>query len=239
MHRKCVFTAIGLIVLIMISATGADLSAYAQVSQSPADPRNISDNSPLATSTDLVISSMLPPDSIHQGEMVINAPMNDSRDNSTPTPWYILVHQTPQQVTDTINAGYRLVDIFVETFSPSHLFTAVYVANSGSYQESWWWYYGVDEATLANALSNNNARLISLKAYDIGSGQIRFTAVMISNTGRGATAWWWYYNTTPTDITSLINSNEARLTQINAYQTGGQTRYAVVMVDNTGDNNKG
>jgi hypothetical protein len=141
-------------------------------------------------------------------------------------------------VTDTISLGYRLVDIYVESFSPSYLFTGVYVANTGAYAKSWWWYYGLDEAALNYYLSENSARLISLKAYDIGSGRIRFTAVMISNTGEDATAWWWYCNATPENITDLIDDNEARLTQINAYQTEGLTRYAVVMVDNTGADGK-
>ena len=92
-------------------------------------------------------------------------------------------------MTDTINWGCRLVDIYVETTSRSHRFTGVYVANSDSYQKSWWCYCGVDGTTLSNALSSNNARLISLKAYDIGSGQFRFTAVTSSNTGADATAW--------------------------------------------------
>jgi hypothetical protein len=219
MFRKLVFSATILVLLATITTSGAVFSAYARVSQPSESPRDLPDS--------------------YAGDTTINAVFNDSRDNSTPTSWYIWAHQTPQQVTNTINSGYRLVDIDVETFSPSHLFTAVYVANSDSYQKSWWWYYGVDETTLNNALSNNNARLISLKAYDIGSGQIRFTAIMISNTGSDATAWWWYYNATPTDITNLVNTNQARLTQIHAYQTGGQTRYAVVMVDNTGDNNRG
>jgi len=170
--------------------------------------------------------------------MAREALSSDDRDNSTPTAWYIWAHQTPSEVDETLELGYRLVDIYVESFSDSYLFTGVYVANTGTYAKSWWWYYGLDEDTLNDKLGEHDARLISLKAYDIGEGEIRFTAVMISNTGADATTWWWYANATPGDITSLINDNEARLTQINAYRTGGLTRYAVVMVDNSGADGK-
>lgn len=219
--------------------SGLVFSTYAQVSQPSGDPWGTQENIKMVPATNWVDAHNLPLEQFPAVEMAITASFNDSRDNSDPTPWYIYLHQTPQQVTDTINTGYRLVDIFVEAFSPSHLFTAVYVANAGSYQEDWWWYFDIDEPALANELSNNEARLISLKAYENASGQIRFTAVMISNTGRDAINWWWYCGATPDDIADLVDINEARLTQINAYQTGGETRYAVVMVDNTGDNNIG
>lgn len=161
----------------------------------------------------------------------------DDRYNTDPTDWLVYEHQTITDVSNLINLGYRVIDISVESFSPSYLFTVTYVANSNSYAKSWWWYVGVDAATLSSALSANNARLTSLKAYDIGSGTIRFTAIMISNTGEDATSWWWYYDQTVSSITSLWQSNNARLTQVNAYVTGGQTRYAVVMVDNSDGNN--
>jgi len=163
---------------------------------------------------------------------------SDDRENSTPTSWHIRAGQTPQDVTDTIDKGYRVVDIDVDATSPSYRFTTAYVANSGSFAKTWWWYYDVSSATLSDALSSNNARLIALKAHDLGAGQIRFTALMISNTGRDATAWWWDYDLTPAEIATLVDDNDARLTQIHAYETLGQTRYAVVMVDNTGANNK-
>jgi hypothetical protein len=169
------------------------------------------------------------------GPLTSDAVSSDDRENTTPTAWYIWAHQTPQDVMDTISLGFRLVDIYVESSSPSYLFTGAYVANSGTYEKTWWWYYGVSETFLNDALSTNNARLISLKAYDIGSGQIRFTAVMISNTGADATAWWWNDDLDTGNISFYLEELEMRLTQINAYETGGQVRYAVVMVDNTGD----
>jgi len=62
---------------------------------------------------------------------------------------------------------------------------------------------------------------------------------MISNTGADAIGWLWYYDQTVPGVNSRWQANQARLTQVHAYQTNGQTRYAVVMVDNTGVNARG
>jgi hypothetical protein len=242
-HKVLASARVVLVVLAIAAVTSAALPASAQAPVPPAGSGFLPENSlsdPVFTPTSSLVS--MPDPILPSGMPTPLAPTalsSDDRDESIPTAWYILARQTPSQVTDTISSGYRLVDIYVESFSPTYRFTGVYVANSDAYAKSCWWYYGLDEAALNYYLGENNARLISLKAYDIGSGQIRFTAVMIGNTGADATTWWWYANATPEDITDLIDDNEARLTQIHAYQTGGLTRYAVVMVDNTGAAGKG
>jgi hypothetical protein len=161
-------------------------------------------------------------------------PLIDDRYNSNPTGWAVYEHQTATDVTNTINSGYRLVDISIETYTPGWTFTAVYVHNSGSYAKSWWWYYNVDVTTLSSDLSTNNARLISVKAVDTGGGAIRFAAVMIANTGADAKAWWWYVGESISNLSSLLTTNNARMTQVSAYATGGTTQYVAVMISNTG-----
>lgn len=163
----------------------------------------------------------------------------DDRENSTPTAWWVYSGQSITDATNFINANNaRIVDLYVESTSPFR-FTLTYVSNTGSYAKSWWWYVDVDAATLNSHLSANNARLISLKAFDVGSGVIHFAAVMISNTGTDAKSWWWYYDQTTASATNLWQTNNARLVQVNSYVTGGQTRYAVVMISNTGADAKG
>ncbi len=164
---------------------------------------------------------------------------SDDRYNTTVTGWAVYLHQSPTDVANTINTGLRPIDITVETFSPSYLFTVVYVANAGAYNKGFYWYYGVDETTLNNAISSGNARIISLKPYDIGGGQIRFAAVLISNTGADATAWYWYYGQSTSSLSALWASNHARITRVTSYVSGGQTYYAAVMVDNQNANYRG
>ncbi len=160
---------------------------------------------------------------------------SDDRENATPTGWWVYSGQTVADITNFINTNNaRIVDIYLEAVATPRRFTVTYVPNTGAYAKSWWWYVDVDEPTLSAALTANNGRLIALKAYDIGGGQIRFTAVMISNTGADNKAWWWYYNKTVGDLTTLWQANTARLVQINSYVTGGVTKYAAVMISNTG-----
>ena len=111
----------------------------------------------------------------------------DDQENTTPTAWWVYSGQTVSDIVNTLTThNARIVDIYVESLAQPRRFTVTYVSNTGAYAKGWWWYFDVDETALSNALTANNARLISLKAYDIGGGQIRFAAVMIPNTGADA-----------------------------------------------------
>lgn len=159
----------------------------------------------------------------------------DEWDQSDPTLWWWYHGKSPAEINQLLNTyNARIVQIKVEQTSPTILFTVALVSNTKSYAKSWWWYYGLTAADLNNNLNANHARLIDLDAYDIGGGNIRFAAVMVPNTGSDAKAWWWYYGLTTTDISNNLSTNNARLISLNPYVTGGQTRYAVVMISNTG-----
>jgi hypothetical protein len=216
--------SIGFVFILLLWSTRLTFASAAPASSftSAPPPQSITSTAPIGLSAPMVITN------------------SDDRENATPTGWWVYSGQTVTDVVNTINTdNARIVDIYVESIGQPHRFTVTYVSNTGAYAKAWWWYYDVDETTLNTALSTNNARLISLKAYDIGGGQIRFAAVMISNTGADAKAWWWYYNTTTGDVTTLWQANNARLVQVNSYVTGGQTRYAVVMISNTGADTRG
>lgn len=45
--------------------------------------------------------------------------------------------------------------------------------------------------------------------------------------------WWWYYGQTPAQVTSLLNTNNARLVSIQVEQTS-PLQFTVAMVQNTG-----
>jgi hypothetical protein len=153
--------------------------------------------------------------------------------NTTPTAWWWYYGVTPAQLSSLVSSNSaRIVSLQVEQVSPL-LFTVAMVSNTGSYAKAWWYYYGVTAAQLSANLSANNARLVSLDAYDSG-GTTLFAAVMISNTGADAKGWWWYYGVTTSQIATLVQQNNARLVDFRSYVTGGVTRYAVIMIPNTG-----
>lgn len=150
-----------------------------------------------------------------------------------PNGWWWYYGQTPAQISSLLAANNaRLVSIQVEQTSPL-LFTVAMVQNTGAYAKTWWWYYGQTQADLSNQLQAHNARLINLDAYEV-NGTTYFAAILISNTGADAAGWWWYFGQTPSEISSLLKQNNARLLDLRQYSANGGTTYAAVMIQNTG-----
>src|SRR5271170_1579394 len=144
----------------------------------------------------------------------------DDNENSAPTAWWTYARQSYGDIVNTIRTrNARVIEIEASN-SAFTSYTVTYVRNSGSYAKQWWWYVGIDANALSADLAANNARLISLKAYDVGGGNIRFAAAMISNTGADAKAWWWYSNTSPKIIAASIAANDARLLDLTAAGDG-------------------
>jgi hypothetical protein len=166
----------------------------------------------------------------------------DDRDNSIPVGWAVYQHQTLTQVLDTATSNnYRVVDLFVESATSPYLLTAVYVANTGPYAKTWWLLADVTPATLLTFSTSNNARIVVLKAFNdpAPGGDVRFFAILISNTGVDEKSWWFYKDQNVAQITALWQANNARLVQVNSYVKGGATLYDVVMISNTGSDTQG
>jgi hypothetical protein len=163
----------------------------------------------------------------------------DDNENSTPTAWWTYTGQSYADITNTIKVkNARITDISVDNSAGSS-FTVTYVQNTGSYAKQWWWYVGIDAAALELHLSANSARLISLKAYDTGGGNIRFAAAMIANTGADAKQWWYYSGKTTAEINDLVKANNGRLTALESYSSNGQTLYSCILIANKGADDKG
>lgn len=101
---------------------------------------------------------------------------------------------------------------------------------------SWWVYTGVTNLQVANAITQNGARLTDIEIHSIVGGSPRFTVRMVKNSGTYAVpGWWWYYGQTFSQISALLTANNARLIDLEPYDAGGGAiRYAAVMVSNTG-----
>lgn len=158
-----------------------------------------------------------------------------SRDlpDAPPSNWAWYYGLTPAQVAQRLEEHHaRLVSLQVERAAPIAL-TVAMVENAGPYAKSWWWYYGQSEADLAAQAKAHNARIVNLDAYE-EAGQVRFAAILVSNTGPDATEWWWYYDQTPQEIGALLSKHEARLLDLRRRGTAGAEKFAAVMVRNTG-----
>lgn len=159
---------------------------------------------------------------------------------TTPTAWVMLSNVTEATVINQTNMGYRIVDIEVESVSPTIRFSATFVHNSGDYAKGWWWYYGQTEAQVNNLLNVNGARLIDVEPYETASG-LRFAVVMIQNSGGDfASAHGWFYGQTGPQIDAWVAANPTRrIIDIQPYFDNGNLRYAFVFLSNTGQNASG
>lgn len=104
-----------------------------------------------------------------------------------------------------------------------------------SAQTGYAWYHGVPASTITTAISNGY-RPVDLEIES--SDPLRFTTTMVRNTGEYQSGFWWYYGLTSSQLSAHLSTNQARLIDLEVYDDGGQTRFAAVMVPNTGANAK-
>ncbi len=156
---------------------------------------------------------------------------------SVPTANATLVAATVAEITTVINSGYRPIDLEVTSASPLRM-NAVFVHNSGSYNQAFAWYAGITAAQVSSFLTTNQARLSELEPYDDGSGNTRFVCVMVNNTGANARQWGWLYNTTTTVINNTITANGHRIFDLDTYTIGATTYYSCITILNAGSDNR-
>jgi hypothetical protein len=146
--------------------------------------------------------------------------------------WWWYYGLNTAQISSRLASNHaRLIDLDGYTDSKGNeVFAAVMVDNTGSAAKSWWWYADVSPSFISAKLATNHARLIDLSATVV-NGKTVYNAVMARNTGSDTAAWWYYYNQTPDQVSSLLNTNHARLIDIEAEDSG---HFDVIMVKNTG-----
>ncbi len=103
----------------------------------------------------------------------------------------------------------------------------------------WAVYNNVSADFLTTQIQQHNLRITDLEV-NVESNSPTFTASLVENTGDYAKAWWWYTGVTADQLNSLTAENHARIISLDVYSDSDlQTRFAVVMVDNTGPAGKG
>ncbi|MCC6671179.1 MAG: serine hydrolase [Planctomycetes bacterium] len=99
------------------------------------------------------------------------------------------------------------------------------------------WDNSINPTDLGN-LTNSGWRITNLKVVSISSGVPTFAAALVANSGSYNKGWAWYYGQTEAQVRSLLSANNARPIDIEPYLDAGALRYAVVMVANTGADQK-
>ena len=145
---------------------------------------------------------------------------------------------SPSALKDKINAeNARLVDLEVVSTNPLR-FSASLVKNTGAHASGWWWLYNTTPEAINALVDDENARLVDIETYKQG-GVTKFAAVFIANTGQRAASWHWYFDQTPASLKQKYDDKNQRLIDIERYRKGGETKFAAIMVDNSGSRQTG
>jgi len=142
--------------------------------------------------------------------------------------WYYGLTATTLSNHLSTNQG-RLIDIEPYQTSAGLRFACIMVPNTGSNAKAWWWYYGASINYLSGQAATNNARVVDLQPYT-WNGTTYYAAVMIRNNGSDYRPWWWYTNVTPSQMNIYLNTNNARLYDIERRTNGN---YDCVMIRQT------
>lgn len=137
--------------------------------------------------------------------------------------WWWYYGLTASQVSSTLSANNaRLISLEPYVVGGSVFFAVVEVPNTGAQGRAWSWYFGATPSGIASTLSANNARLVSLRPYQV-SGTTHYAVIEISNSGAdyADTGWSYAFNQSPAQISATLQANSYRLIALAADPGGG------------------
>ncbi|WP_323794199.1 serine hydrolase [Nocardioides sp.] len=94
------------------------------------------------------------------------------------------------------------------------------------------WHPNASVATI-KAFTRTGQRIVDLEVTK-AAAKPTFSVSYVANSGEYKRGWWWYYGLSSEKVKAKLKAKKARLIDIEPYRLGGKTRYAVVMVKNTG-----
>ncbi|MEO1249442.1 MAG: hypothetical protein AAFW76_06335, partial [Pseudomonadota bacterium] len=163
--------------------------------------------------------------------------LSERSDTTRTGNWYV-TNRSAEQIGDVVDdLKARIVDLDIVSTNPMR-FDASLVANKGPHASGWWWLFGQTEAQLNAFLDDKDARIIDLETYRVGNRRL-FAAVMKPNKGANEIRWAWRFGMSRDGMVNFYKDNDLRLVDIERYREDGRTRYAAVMVDNTGPRKTG
>ncbi len=144
--------------------------------------------------------------------------------------WYYGVSDA--QVASLLSSNNaRLIDQEVYFVNGVKLNAVIMIPNTGADARAWWYYYGISFSTIGTLVNNNAARLVDIDSYTVNGTQF-FNVVMVQNSGVDAKGWWYYVGVSPSQISSLLSTNNARITDLERLDNG---TYAVIMEQSQGE----
>ena len=158
--------------------------------------------------------------------------LTERSDTTRVANWYF-TNQSEAQINErTRDLNARPIDIDVVSTDPMR-FDVALVADTGPHSATWNWRFGMTEAGLNRFAEDTNSRVLDIETYVV-NGQRRFAAIFKRNTGGDDVAWRWGFDMSRDGMIDVYRRHNMRLIDIERYRENGRTRYAAVMVDNTG-----
>lgn len=102
----------------------------------------------------------------------------------------------------------------------------------------WWWYHGVSEQFITQAIKDKGARIVDIEVEQ--TSPYRFAVVMIRNQGAYAKSWWWYYGLKGVGAVAdkVKQHSQALILDLEVvevdYGDGKGPQYTIVLVENAG-----
>ena len=122
--------------------------------------------------------------------------------------------------------GARIIDLEVYDVAGQPRFAVILVPNTGAHAKAWWWYFGVSADALSDLISQHDARLVDLEVL-AQSGQPRYAAVMIRNTGADEYTWAYYTGISPGALSAVLSADPVRILDLEPMLDG---RFAVILL---------
>ena len=100
---------------------------------------------------------------------------------------------------------------------------------------AWWWYDGASPEFISQVISENGARITDI---EVETSPFRFTVVLVKNEGPYKQRWWWYYDLAGPRVDRSLAEERARIVDIELVAVRPDARFAVVLVENGGEQAK-
>ncbi|MEJ2343647.1 MAG: hypothetical protein P8Y10_15800 [Gemmatimonadales bacterium] len=100
----------------------------------------------------------------------------------------------------------------------------------------WWWYDGVSPETIGQLVDAHGARITDIEVEQ--TSPLLFSVVLVKNEGPYARRWWWYYDLSGQQVEQSLAEERARISDIELMAVRPDARFAVVLVENSGEQAK-
>ncbi|WP_341720042.1 serine hydrolase [Micromonospora sp. FIMYZ51] len=123
----------------------------------------------------------------------------------------------------------RLIDLETHTVGGTKVYSAIYVANTGTDAKSWQWWLNQSAASVRQKMNDFGGRITNLERQADGT----YNFIQVHNSGSDAKASWVHFGLTSlSQALNVAAQHGARVFDVDTYLVGGVRRYDALMIDN-------